>query len=593
MKTKVAPALALGLIFGIIQAISFCLPSISYGAMFRVIWDNGNGTGLFTDNLNWNSEDIPVANHTLPGNFLDVGDDPSTMVDSPIDDTTNAVIQHGGSVTLNRDFTAANPFDNLIVRIGSGLNISADLTATTRLHLSGVDGHSDFINQTAGTVSVSRLKIGPGTGTYRLRGGELTLTSGMTIENDSTFSLQGDTASVSASFLTLSQATMESPTLEFQFGAGGVNPIALMGLFTIDSTYAGLTIDGSSYTGGARTIALVSYSERSGSFAETNIRISDFKGLIGTIKYDADSMILVLSPKPSEAKPAVPDAVVREEARAAIEQSHELEIRQANNQQQKQSLTRKLIKDGENAKDNLAIQYESFRIARDIAIDVGDVTLAMECVAHTVSSFNVDAVRLKASALNALTKGRRTQSLHEELVDHFDAVIDDALAADRFDIATPLVKIALTSARKTGNKKIIKTASQRSKDITQMEEAYEKVKEALAALETNPVDPGANTVAGKYLCFHKGDWERGLSYLALGEEGDSRDLARTEIAKSSDYLALGNGWWEIARSFDKRRADVIRLHAASNYQRALPKLEGLTRTKIEDRLRGLGDTDDP
>jgi hypothetical protein len=37
-------------------------------------------------------------------------------------------------------------------------------------------------------------------------------------------------------------------------------------------------------------------------------------------------------------------------------------------------------------------------------------------------------------------------------------------------------------------------------------------------MEDNPAEPGANLAAGRFLCFHKDDWERGVPMLALGSE---------------------------------------------------------------------------
>lgn len=265
-------------------------------------------------------------------------------------------------------------------------------------------------------------------------------------------------------------------------------------------------------------------------------------------------------------------------------------IQQAKNNDQKRTLARKMIDDGLKTKDDLAIRHELFRMARDIAIGIGDAKLAIQSVTSTAASFDVDGLRMKASTLHKLSQRNRLKAVHQELAKHFDAVIADAVAQDRFDIATSLAAIALASAKKSGMRNIVRPAAKRPKEIKELAESYEKVKTALATLRTNLSDAKANGVVGKYYCFVKGDWKEGLPFLASGDDPQIKALAEKEGEKSSEPLALGDGWWKVAEGLDGRGKLNVQQRSAENYRRALPKLEGFAKTRVEKRLAGLADS---
>jgi hypothetical protein len=277
-----------GVLIGLLLAASG-----SHAQNQRSIWNNATGDYEFTTAGNWGGE-APG----LPGNQPDSGGG----------ETTNAIIQRSGPVNLTSNFTAANPFDVLIIRGGLTLNVAADMDLNGSPLLLGQTDPGNLLNQTAGTVSVTNLNIGDlaqtgEEGTYNLSGGTLNATGGITINDNSLFSLQGDSASVSASSLTLSaNETGADPTLDFQLGSTGVNAIALTGAFQINSPDAVLSIDGSAFTGGPGTYELVTYGSRTGTFPDpSNISLTgSFNGLQTAISYDADSLNLVLTvPEPS------------------------------------------------------------------------------------------------------------------------------------------------------------------------------------------------------------------------------------------------------------------------------------------------------
>ena len=70
----------------------------------------------------------------------------------------------------------------------------------------------------------------------------------------------------------------------------------------------------------------------------------------------------------------------------------------------------------------------------------------------------------------------------------------------------------------------------------------EEVRVALATLKTNPTDPEANLVVGKYHCFVKDEWEKGLPMLLKGNDAALKELATAEKGASQRFRRSRRSW---------------------------------------------------
>ena len=114
------------------------------------------------------------------------------------------------------------------------------------------------------------------------------------------------------------------------------------------------------------------------------------------------------------------------------------------------------------------------------------------------------------------------------------------------------------------------------------------MKEAAAVLDKKPDDAAANLTVGKYYCFQKGDWEKGLPMLALGQDETLKAVAAQEIAgvtKPDDQVKVGDAWWDLAEKEQGRVQATLRGRANYWYQQALPELSGLAKAKLEKRIK--------
>jgi hypothetical protein len=116
------------------------------------------------------------------------------------------------------------------------------------------------------------------------------------------------------------------------------------------------------------------------------------------------------------------------------------------------------------------------------------------------------------------------------------------------------------------------------------------VKTAMATLKTNPADPEANLVVGKYCCFQQDDWDKGLPMLAQGSDTVLKDLATEEMSKptvAGKQKELGNRWWKFAGADAGAVWKGSLKRAVLWYQQALPSLHGEAKTEVEKKLKHL------
>src|SRR5262249_46723490 len=155
---------------------------------------------------------------------------------------------------------------------------------------------------------------------------------------------------------------------------------------------------------------------------------------------------------------------------------------------------------------------------------------------------------------------------------------EDAVNADDYDAALRLLGLADAAARKANNAPLVSRVEARNKEVREISKSFESARPALDALKKNPDDAAANFAAGKFLCFAKGDWDKGLPLLSQGSDAALKALAAKELdepVEAAAQVEVGDGWWDRAQG-DTGIAKVRLLARAYHwYEQALPHLTGL------------------
>jgi len=253
----------------------------------------------------------------------------------------------------------------------------------------------------------------------------------------------------------------------------------------------------------------------------------------------------------------------------------------------KRAFAQKLLENARSTNDDEAARYVLFLEAIELAGQVGDLNRAFNAADELAAEFAVNGSKLKAPAIE---KAAASVSASEAkgLVELALSTVYDAVAADDYDSAARIIKAVDSAARKSKNLSVFSRSRGLAEDLDKLKSRYQKAQAAIATLESNPDDAEANLLAGKHLCFVKGEWNRGLSMLVKGSDASLRVLARQEMEikdANTERLALADGWYELAAA--EILKTQLQLRAYRWYKAALPDATGLSKAKVDKRLAEL------
>ena len=287
-------------------------------------------------------------------------------------------------------------------------------------------------------------------------------------------------------------------------------------------------------------------------------------------------------------KSAVPDSALQKQAEKVVREVLKEDYAKRN-PVDRQVVVRKLLKQGMETRDDLAVKYVLLRDALEMAVQLGDCTTAWEAADQISKAYQLDAVKARTDLLDALDKAVRTQDQLKGLVGLYVRTVDLALSLDDYDQAEKAAKGWSAAARRGKDVPAVNRAEAKLKEVSELKRQDERVKKSRDALAANPNDPAANRTVGEFLCFVKGDWEAGLPLLARGDDAVLSLLAGKELGKTTEpteQVGLGDAWWEeaVKRPGARHR---IQERSIDSYKTAWPKVQGLTREKVRGRFRSF------
>ena len=293
------------------------------------------------------------------------------------------------------------------------------------------------------------------------------------------------------------------------------------------------------------------------------------------------------TPDVPKAKLPIPSEDSQKESVTLIRDIYKADCEKAKSPEQKLELANKLVQLGVQTEGDASGKFVLIRIARDLAIQSGDLSLTLQSIDTMAKSFQIDSAAMKLQALTQIEKSASTPAGHKELAASIGPLIDESVTADNYSAAKQFAELAISAGRNSNDSAVLKTAVVRRKEIEQIAASYAEVEKAVTKLMTTPLDPAANLVVGKFRCFNKGNWEGGLPLLALGDDAVLKGLAEKELVPPTTAIArmtLGDGWWAVSESEAGAVKSRIQSRAAHWYKQALPELVGLPKAKAEKRL---------
>jgi hypothetical protein len=283
----------------------------------------------------------------------------------------------------------------------------------------------------------------------------------------------------------------------------------------------------------------------------------------------------------------VPSKEAQAETMKLVKEVYGKEWEEAATVAQKKAFAKRLLDKGTDAKDNFTSRYVLLNVAKSVALQAADGDLAFSAVDLIADLFIVDSFEAKMNVLETLKDKAHTATESESIAVLALGLLGQAVAEDKLEAAVDLCKTAANEARLAHSAALMRKAEAL---LTAHEERLQASTEAKAALDTlakKPDDSQANLAAGKYLCFYKADWDKGLPMLALGKDPELGPLAQADIAganTSAQQAKLGDGWWNLAESKEGAIKTQLQRRSGYWYQKSLPGASGLLKEKVTLRL---------
>lgn len=290
--------------------------------------------------------------------------------------------------------------------------------------------------------------------------------------------------------------------------------------------------------------------------------------------------------KPVETPPSrlpYPEAARLQQARQEIRKTFQDEFATAKplgakSSERKVALARKLEEYAESEKDpltRLVLRLE----AAELAATAAAFPVVEEILQDADGDFLVDAAQLKVDTLakvaETMSEGGLTTMLAAVLKS-----IDAAEEADDFAGAGKLERFASGISGKTRAGDVRKRTEARLTEVRARSNAC-------TLLQQKPDEPAANLLLGKFYCFTRRDWPRGLSHLAKGSDAPLAALAKQELANPQTHasqMQLADGWWDLGQPLTGTHKAAVLLHAGTWYEQAAAEASGVARIRIEKRL---------
>jgi serine/threonine-protein kinase len=254
------------------------------------------------------------------------------------------------------------------------------------------------------------------------------------------------------------------------------------------------------------------------------------------------------------------------------------------------SLSNKLTKKARETSDDPAARFVLFREGQDLAAQAGDAGSALKIIDEMVQAYLFNPFDMKLSALDKVAALATALPAARSVVDQYLTLADESIALDDYDSAVRLLTPAGAVARKINNMPLVNRVDTRIKAVRELQTKYATIKDLAIKLKTKPDDPEANLAVGKFACFDKGDWDKGLPMLAKGSDVRLKTLAQKELGQPPDGMAqveVADAWNDLAKGEQGNVKLQIQRRAYHWYEQALPTLQGLTQAAVEKKIKEL------
>ncbi len=296
---------------------------------------------------------------------------------------------------------------------------------------------------------------------------------------------------------------------------------------------------------------------------------------------------LSLSAAQGTAKSAVPDKAAQDKALKLVNDVFGDDVEAATSSDKKLKLATKLFQEGKEVKDDPALRYVCYREARDLAAKANETGLALAIVDEINRVYDVDALLLKADVLGLAVAAATEKETGLQLVETIRPLLAEAIELDHYKAAYQFGDALVAAAKKAKSPSLVLELQKRVEEIKGIEKSFGKVQGYLDRVQKDPKDAEAQRELGKYFAYQKKRWEKALPYFARSADVGLEPLARQDLKDPKDVkdqAGLGDAWWDLADMHKDSAKLAMQMRAMYWYDKALPALSGINRTKALKRV---------
>ncbi|MEQ8789884.1 MAG: hypothetical protein RIC55_26555 [Pirellulaceae bacterium] len=294
---------------------------------------------------------------------------------------------------------------------------------------------------------------------------------------------------------------------------------------------------------------------------------------------------------PSEAaeriRQPIPNEDVRQTIAAKIEELYPASDYELPSQQVE--LARTLLQLGDETRDRPNEQFVFYHRAMETACSAGEAELMLSAIDAIGMYFDFDQHAVKVAMLErfvgegdeparilALLKSSQEVAAAAMAEGHYQSALRISLAATRF------------CDRPLGSSEFRDSIRHQHTRIEQTFREFQQFEQAQKTLALTSDDAAANLAAGRWYCFVRNDWKRGLSHLVQSSDERLKALASAEqnvVANDVDsMIALGDSWWGLVESAGPAEKRALATRARHWYDRAASHpLSGIKKLAVEKR----------
>jgi hypothetical protein len=286
-----------------------------------------------------------------------------------------------------------------------------------------------------------------------------------------------------------------------------------------------------------------------------------------------------------EVRTAPPTSEQYETALATWRDLLESRYKAANNSADRRELAKEMLGRVEQTDDAVA-RYVLLTLVSQIAAESGDIAMALTAVEKLAEQYDVQELLLRADALRTSSRGESTNG--STLVNEAVRCACDAFRIDDYSVATEMSSVAVAAARRE-NGAASRQLLQLKRSVEAGERSFREVARSMKRLETDPENGVSNAVVGRYYCFLKNQWDRGLPFLGRSDDAEVARIATADAASPvspEERVALADDWWNLGERLGDTDRRACHQRAVHWYQSVLDQgRTGMPAVKADIRIR--------